>query len=279
MTALRLALVARDIQNSVTPMAYQMYGESLGRRVEFQLCNVEPETFPNTLEYGRAHWNGFTVTMPYKKRMMDYADRLDPSAEACGSINTVLVQDGSFVGYNTDGWGFVRHLALQGVKLAGKVVTMVGAGGVALSIAYQLTRQGAAQVRVLNILQGEGEALCAKFGCAFSMLTAENLTTACQGADLFVNASVLGQIGYPDYESFDFLSALPSEAVVYDVNYSKGDSALLLHARHRGLAAYNGSAMSICQGIRAMEIWTGTPPTDETAQRIIARRQALQAIR
>ena len=276
MTPLRLALVARDIQNSVTPMAYQMYGESLGRPVEFQLRNVEPEDFPAVLEYARTHWDGFTVTMPYKKRMMDYADRLAPSAEACGSINTVLVRDGALEGHNTDGWGFVRHLALQGVDPAGKTVAMVGAGGVALSIAYQLTRQRA-QVRVLNILREEGEALCSRFGCSFAMLSPEHLAAACRGADLFVNASVLGQIGYPDYESFDFLAALPPRAVVYDVNYSKGDSALLLHAKQRGLAAYNGSAMSICQGIRAMEIWTGVRPTDETARRIIARRQALQA--
>ncbi|MBQ6322552.1 MAG: hypothetical protein IJI24_06740, partial [Lachnospiraceae bacterium] len=151
----KLGLLAKDIHNSVLPRTYVFFGKSIGVDVDFALCNVEPEQFDETVEMLKNTRNGFTVTMPYKIRILEKCDELDESARKCGSANTILVRDGKLIGYNTDGWGMVKCLALRGIDFKDKTVTMVGAGGVALSIAYHLLINGVKQVKVLNVFQNE----------------------------------------------------------------------------------------------------------------------------
>ena len=125
----------------------------------------------------RESLNGFTVTMPYKVKILDYCDELDISAETCGSANTILVKDGRLIGYNTDGWGMIKCLQLKGFEFEGKRAVLVGAGGVARSIAYHLLVNGVKSVDVLNPFAHETEALVQKMGPLFTghILNQENL--------------------------------------------------------------------------------------------------------
>ena len=268
----KLALLAKDIHNSVLPRTYGFFGERLGVEVDFKVVNIPLEELDATVEHMRREFHGFTVTMPYKIKIMEFCDELDISAEKCGSANTILVRDGKLVGYNTDGWGMVKCLELQGHTFAGKRVVLVGAGGVARSIAYQLSIHGVTHVDVLNVFEEETKALVDKMGALFAghSLTDENLYRYGKGADVFINASILGQVGYEDYKDLSFLDLLAQNALVFDVNYSNPQAKLPQAAAQRNLRCYVGKAMSSCQGIRAMEIWTGRKPSDQDARELIA---------
>ena len=55
--------------------------------------------------------SGWNVTVPHKSAIIPFLDQIDPSAEQMDAVNTVQVlPDGSLVGSNTDGQGFVRSL-------------------------------------------------------------------------------------------------------------------------------------------------------------------------
>ncbi|MEG0751296.1 MAG: shikimate dehydrogenase [Oscillospiraceae bacterium] len=269
----KFGLIAKGIKNSVTPLVYEAFGKDLGMNVSFEIFNVEEDKFEETVKFTRGHLNGFNVTMPYKVRMLDFVDELDESAERCGSTNVVLVKDGKLIAYNTDGWGMIKALQLKGFSFKDKKVVMVGAGGVALSIAYNLLVNDVAEVSVLNIFSEEAERLCSRFGEKFTPHPLENseLCRCCEGADFFINASVLGQLGYDDYTSFDFLDSLASGAVVFDVNYSNPNAKLPAAGREKGLHSFVGRSMTACQGIRAMEIWTGSVPSDTSAKQLVYR--------
>lgn len=268
----RLALLAKDIHNSVLPKTYDFFGKCLGFDVDFEIFNVEPEELETTVKKMKRTLDGFTVTMPYKVKIIEYCDELDVSAEKCGSANTILVKDGRLIGYNTDGWGMIKCLQLKGHSFQKKKVTLVGAGGVARSIAYQLSINGVTGVDVLNVFENETEALVSKMGPLFTghMLNTENLYAYAKDKDVFINASILGQVGYEDYADLDFLDELKRDALVFDVNYSNPDAKLPAAARAKGIRSYVGKAMSSCQGIRAMEIWTGQAPSDQDAMELVA---------
>ena len=268
---LKLALLAGDIHNSVLPHTYSYYGKCLGIEVDFQVCNISEDRFDKTIVDFKESLNGFTVTMPYKIKMMRYCDELDESARKCGSVNTVLVKEGKLTGYNTDGWGMVKFLQYKGFVFNGKNVTLIGAGGVARAIAYELSVNGAAHVDVLNVLEKETNVLVEKMGPLFTghMLNTENLCKYAKGADVFINASILGQVGYEDYEDVSFLDMLKENALVFDVNYSNPDAKLPKAAAEKGFNSYVGRAMSSCQGIRAMEIWTGKKVCDEDVRKLL----------
>jgi shikimate dehydrogenase len=263
----KLGLVAKDIQNSVTPTVYSAFAADLGLEISFDIMNIPEDKLSDTLEYARQNLNGFNITMPYKQAALAYMDELDETAVQCGSTNTVLVQSGRLIAYNTDGWGLIRALKQRGVEVENADVVMLGAGGVGYSIAYNLMVNRVRSVKVVNIFLDQAEALCQKFGPVFTPhpLTYENLASCCENADLFINASVMGQIGYDEFTSFDFLKELNLDATVFDVNYSNPNSKLVPTAGSMGIPAYNGKSMTACQGIRAMEIWTGKAPSDEAA--------------
>lgn len=267
----QFGLIAKDIQNSITSKVYGRYCQDLGVTMDFTIRNIPEDALKDTLEFARANWNGFNITMPYKQAALAYMDELDESAVKCGSTNTVLVRDGKLIGYNTDGWGLIRALKDRGIPLEGKRVVMLGAGGVASSIAYNLSINGVAKVDVVNLFPEQAEALCRNFGHRFvpHSLSYDILRTCCDGADLFINASVMGQIGYDEFTQFDFLDVLAPGSAVYDVNYSNPNSLLVPTARSKGLPAYNGRSMNAGQGIRAIQIWTGREPDPTTVEALI----------
>lgn len=263
----RFGLVAKDIQNSVTPKVYRTYADELGLKISFEILNVPEHELSNTLDYCKENFDGFNITMPYKQTSLKHMDAFDESALECESTNTVLVKNGKLIAFNTDGWGLIRALAQRDTSVNNANVVLLGAGGVAYSIAYNLKINHVGRVSVINIYEDQTERLCEKFGPLFTpyALTYNNLAQYCEGADLFINASVMGQIGYDEFESFDFLEGLNPQATVYDVNYSNPHSLLVPAASQLGFKAYNGKSMTACQGIRAFEIWTGRSPSDRVA--------------
>lgn len=269
----QFGLIAKDIQNSVTPLVYKAFAEDMGQEVDFEICNVPEDRLQQTLEYARAHFQGFNVTMPYKQAALRYMDEADESAVQCGSTNTVLVRDGRLIAYNTDGWGLIRALRDQGIAVQGKKVVMLGAGGVACSIAYNLKVNQVGQVDVVNLFPEQAAALCGRFGKGFTPypLDYDVLKARCAGADLFINASVMGQLGYDEFASFEFLDGMAPGAAVFDVNYSNPDSKLAPTALAKGIPAFKGRRMTACQGIRAMQIWTGGEPSREAVEALIQR--------
>ena len=148
---------------------------------------------------------------------------------------------------------------------------MLGAGGVAFSIAYNMSIHGVERVEVVNLIPEQTERLCRKFGDRFRAhpLDYEVLNRVCRDADLFLNASVMGQIGYDEFASFAFLDELKSDAFVFDVNYSNPDSKLVPTAREKGHRAFIGSRMTAWQAARVMEIWADKVPADAAMEELL----------
>ncbi|MBQ6478963.1 MAG: shikimate dehydrogenase [Erysipelotrichaceae bacterium] len=267
----RLGLIAKDIKNSVNPYVYATYGKDLGEEVEFEIRNIPEEQLEAELEKTRTDWHGYHITMPYKIVAMKYMDELDESAVKCGSVNTVVVKEGKLVGYNTDGWGLVRCLKNNGVETEGKRIVMLGAGGVGSSIAYNLFINKVAHVDVVNIYLKQAQDLCDRYeGFDAYPLDYDTLTKLCKNADIFINASVMGQIGYDEFSDFTFLDAIGKDGVVFDVNYSNPDSLLVPEARKRGMRAWNGRGMTASQAIGACRLWFGKEPSLEAYKGILS---------
>lgn len=270
-------LIAKDIHNSATPAVYGAFSQDLGISSDFEILNIPPEQLGDALEYARSHFRGFNVTMPYKQTALQYMDELDESAVKCGSTNTVLVRDGKLIAYNTDGWGLIRALQDQGVSVSGKRIVMLGAGGVASSIAYNLSIGNVSRVDVVNPVAQRAQALCSRFDSRYvpHALTDEALIQCSRGADLFINASVMGQLGYDDFSSLDFLDGLAPGAAVFDVNYSNPSSKLVPAALSKGFAAFKGRRMTACQGIRAIGIWVGREPSQQAVDALVSQLEQL----
>ena len=53
---------------------------------------------------------GCNVTVPFKKTVIPFLDKLSPEAEQTQSVNTIILSNDSLVGYNTDILGFDKAI-------------------------------------------------------------------------------------------------------------------------------------------------------------------------
>src|SRR5205085_4603618 len=136
---------------------------------------------------------GLSVTMPHKADVVRALDRLTPTAEILGAVNTV-VRHGTreLVGDNTDGAGFLDALCTdEGFDPAGRRCLVVGAGGAARAVVRALSGAGAAEVVVVNRSRERAEVAAALAGPAGRV----GVAAEAGEADLVVNATPLGMGG------------------------------------------------------------------------------------
>ena len=62
--------------------------------------------------------------MPGKTKILDYCDELTERVQKIGCANTVKVEDGKLIAYNTDGDGFLKALQDLQVETAGKAARL-----------------------------------------------------------------------------------------------------------------------------------------------------------
>jgi len=91
---------------------------------------------------------GVNVTVPYKVRVMDYLDELDPGAQRIQAVNTIVrSRSGRLIGYNTDGEGFIESILTRQPgraesflsSLKEMTVLLLGAGGSARAVAFHVS--------------------------------------------------------------------------------------------------------------------------------------------
>ena len=197
----------------------------------------------------QAHLMGFAVTMPYKRAVLRSLDWADPLATRIGACNTVAVQRGKWMGWNTDAAAVIEVLTKR-LRLPGSRILILGAGGAARAAAYALRDEGA-RVIVAARREEMGRRLArAVQGEAVSWEGAEGLEV-----DAVINATPVGMYPYGDASPLD-LARLRAR-VVFDMVYYPLATRFITEARGRGLITIPGLEMLVAQGARQFEIWTG----------------------
>lgn len=201
---------------------------------------------------------GLSVTMPHKADAARACDELTPDAAALGAVNTVVPVDGRLVGDSTDGEGFLRALADDGVGVAGREYLVLGAGGAARAIVLALGRAGARVTVAARNLAASASAAALAPGSTTVPMT--DVGASLPRADVVVNATPLGMRGEDPPFSPEILE--PGQFVL-DTVYHPLETSLLRAARARGVPGANGLGMLVHQAALAFERWTGRPaPVD-----------------
>ena len=246
---MRLCVIGDPVGHSLSPRIHRRFMERCGAAGSYEAVTVTAETLEDLVVQGRrGAWDGCNVTMPLKERILPLLDAVEPWTASCGAVNTVCFRNGRAVGYNTDGPGVVESLRLRGFAPAGQAALVLGAGGAAKAAALALAQAGC-RVTVCARTPEKAAALAAR--CGGVTASWGDLPRAAAEHGLLLNATPLGMEGSPEFESLDFVQALPAKAVVYDLVYHPTDTALLRAAEHRGLTAVGGLALLVQQAALA----------------------------
>jgi len=275
-TSKKLCIIGDPVEHSRSPSLQNAMCRALGLEYVYLCQRVRRGDTEQWLQCAAfLGYAGFNATMPHKEALVPLMDELDPLAEKCGAVNTVRIADGKFYGYNTDGAGFLQALTQLGVSPASMRTMVLGAGGAAKAVCAVLTQQGA-HVTVCNRTKERAEALC--------RMDPERMTAAgfspgelrenARRCELLVNCTCLGMEGTgTQFESLDFLEALPRQAAVCDAIYAPACTRLLQAAQAAGHPVMNGTGMLLYQAVLALEKFVGEP-----IDRAAAKAAALEAL-
>ncbi len=192
---------------------------------------------------------GFAVTMPFKRAIVRALDWVDPLAHRIGACNTVALQQGRWLGWNTDAAAVVEVLTKR-LRLAGSRILILGAGGAARAAAYAVRAEGA---EVVISARREKAARSLARGLAAQVVPWESAESL--EVDAVINATPVGM--YPNTDAVPIDLARLRVRVVFDMVYFPLDTRFLNEARGRGLTTISGLEMLVAQGARQFEIWTG----------------------
>ena len=247
---LRLGLIGKDVSQSVSPQIHTFILGQFGVGCEYESISVSADGFDGAIRRLLGDFDGFNVTIPYKRDVLGYLDDVTGDAMEYGAINTVICAQRK--GYNTDGVGFMQMLYSAGVNVENQKVLIVGGGGSARSIAVALKQAGAS----LFMYQRNKEKLletCQEL----SISPAKDCNQG--GFDILINATGVGMhdtVGISPVE----LSAFDGAKTAIDLIYRPAQSEFLRQADSLGLQTINGAAMLFYQAYYADCLYLGLQP-------------------
>ncbi len=266
-------LIGCPLKHSISPDFQQAALDYCGLDIRYEPREVEEQLLPLMVEELRAPQTlGANVTVPYKEKVVHLVDRLDDLARAVGAVNTIVNEDGSLTGYNTDVDGFLAALGRAGFEPRGKVVVILGAGGAARAVGFALLVEHAALLMVANRTRARAERLVddlGRYAREAGIVTQvvavpweeDWLKGAVRRCQLVVNCTTLGLRHTPDEGKSPLTDdMLSGDVMVCDLVYNPRETPLLKVARRIGARTIDGLAMLVYQGAAAFKLWTGEKP-------------------
>ena len=197
--------------------------------------------------------NGINVTVPFKKAVIPYLDRLSLEAESTQSVNTIYLDNDKVVGHNTDISGFELGIKNLKFETTGKKILILGAGGVVPSIIFALNKMKVSEITISNRTKDRAESIKNLF---------KNLKIVDWGNipefDMIINATSVG-LNKDDQINLDF-SKVGKDKFFYDVIYNPKETNFLKIGKRMGNKTENGKLMFIYQAFTAFKVWHGVEP-------------------
>ena len=210
---------------------------------------------------------GVNVTVPFKKLIIPFLDKLDFSAEETQSVNTLFKVNNKIVGYNTDRAGFgdtIREIyprsndSIIPLPLEGKYIFILGAGGVTSSIISALKSEGADNIILSNRTKEKANELKKQFPELEVLAWGKRPSIS----NIVINTTSVGlikdeelKIDFSDYDK-----NFHKNFLFYDLIYNPKETLFLKKARLRGNKTMNGKMMFLNQAKYAFNIWTNIMP-------------------
>ena len=258
---IKACVIGWPISHSRSPLIHGYWLKQHGIDGSYTRIPVEPGSLAGFLTNLEASgFAGCNVTLPHKESAYRIVKCADDSTARLGAVNTVFIRNGTILGTNTDGEGFLNslHSGAPGLELANRRAVVLGAGGAAMAVANVLLLQGMGEVAVVNRSVDKAELLRQRFGSRIVPVEWMHRAEVLKDTALLVNTTSLGMKGQPALE-ID-LARLNPKAVVTDIVYTPLRTQLLIDAAARGNAVVEGLGMLLHQAVRGFELWFGVRP-------------------
>ncbi|WP_174613875.1 shikimate dehydrogenase [Virgibacillus ihumii] len=258
----QLGLIGYPIQHSLSPWIHQGFLTKANLEGTYSIMEISSDdSFEAELDnLKQKGLSGFNVTLPFKKRIIPFLDGMDHHAESIGAVNTVVVQNGKWIGYNTDGLGYFTALKNKYPELCADPdipILIIGAGGAARGIYYSLITNGFSHVDIANRTRDNAKSIADLNNTSGSsaVLNLSEAEDCIRHYDLIIQTSSIGMKPNEERVIVSAEGVKPS-SVVSDIIYQPIETTFLKQAKQAGAHIHYGHSMLLYQAQAAFQLWT-----------------------
>ena len=247
-------VIGNPIEHSLSPRLHNYWIKNNNINAIYEKKKLDENEIESLiLEVKKKSLNGINVTVPFKKLVIPYLDRLSSEAESTQSVNTIYLNNNEVIGHNTDISGFELGIKNLKFEVTGKKILILGAGGVVPSIIFALNKMRVSEITISNRTKDKAKSLKNFF---------KNIKIVDWGKvpefDMIINATSLG-LKKNDQINLDF-SKVGKNKFFYDVIYNPKETNFLKIGKKMGNKTENGKLMFIYQALTAFKVWHGIEP-------------------
>ena len=252
-------VIGNPIAHSKSPQIHARFAEQTGQPIRYERLLAPLDAFePTVRAFIASGGRGANVTVPFKLEAFRFADELSSRAQAAGAVNTLHVREGRVFGDNTDGVGLVRDIVeAAGIRLSGKRLLLLGAGGAARGVILPLLAESPAQLLIANRTPERASELAAQFSDQPVPIGASSFMNLDEAFDIVINATSASlSAELPPVP----VSVFGSHSFVYDMMYAAQPTPFMQLASRHGAQVRDGLGMLVEQAAESFFIWRGVRP-------------------
>lgn len=235
----KYGLLGAHLEYSYSPEIHSKFGD-----YQYDLIEIPEEKLKDVVN--SPEYDGFNVTIPYKRSVITLCDEVSSEALRIGAVNTIVKENGLKKGYNTDYFGFCYMLKRNNIELKGKKCMVLGNGGASAMVQTVMRDQGASEIVVVS-RHGEDNY--------------DNLDRHFD-SEIIVNATPVGM--YPNNGvSLVNVDDFPNLSGAVDLIYNPNKTKFILDATTRGIPSCGGLSMLVAQAEKSSELFQHRVIDDE----------------
>lgn len=268
-----LGIFGNPIKHTLSPIIHNTISRRLCkdmRYIPFQITENLGDAVDMAYKDGVV---GLNITVPYKQEVMEHLVDIDEAAKVIGAVNTLVHSNGGYKGYNTDMYGLAKSLMVEGVKLDGAKVIMLGAGGAARAVAYMCLKYGADRVYIVNRTFDKAKKIADDMNSAFSCdkiipLDVKDYYVIPDGRYVMIQCTSIGLHEGDGLPLISDESFFEKAEIGVDLIYNPAKTAFLKLVEECGGKAINGLGMLLYQGVRAYELWNDVEVPEDIVKNV-----------
>ena len=246
-------VIGNPINHSLSPKLHNYWLKENNIDAIYDKKKIEEKNLQTIIsEVKEKKINGINVTVPFKKAVIPYLDKLSPEAEQTQSVNTIILSNDNLVGHNTDILGFDKAIRNLNFNMKDKKIFILGAGGVVPSIIFALNKMNVSEITISNRTKQKADDLKSQF---------KTLNVIDWGIlpkfDVIINATSLGL--NKEVINLNF-SNVGENKLFYDVIYNPIETNFLKEGKKLGNKTENGKLMFVYQAYESFKLWHGILP-------------------
>jgi len=260
----KFAVIGDPIAHSASPKMHNSVFNTINIDGIYLAMHITPSQLKSTLPALKTlGFQGINVTIPHKETILNYCDTIDDLAQTIGAINTVVLKNNQWHGYNTDAPGFIYAIETQNnFSLNHKTITIIGAGGTAKALSIACLNSSITSLNIINRTLTKANTLKDKLSTltttpiATAQINSATALTMLKQSNLVINTTPIGM--HPnttDCPLADMTWVTPKH-FCFDVIYTPATTSFLNQAKHHQAKTANGLSMLAAQAMYAFKHFT-----------------------